>query len=205
MVREPQLVSETQKFPPFPSQALQFRENEEQISLTDLIDLNDDRSVDGKSAVPFHGGEISALERVDHYFSSQAVESYKTTRNGLVGADYSTKFSAFLAHGNISARHIYYLLKQHEEKFMKGKASKETYWVVFELLWRDFWKFLVRKTKNQVFYLEGRNHGNYRQSNSKKWSTNSSMFQKWKEGSSGVPFIDASMREIAATGWHSFI
>ena len=201
MVRDPDLISKTTKLPTFPSEARHFRESEENISLTDLIDLNDDRSVGGKSAIPFHGGETSALERVDHYFSTHAVESYKTTRNGLIGTDYSTKFSAFLAHGNISARHIYYLLKQHEEKFMKGRASKETYWVVFELLWRDFWKFLVRKTKNQVFYLEGRNHGSLHGENSTKWSTNSELFQHWKEGSTGVPFIDANMREIAATGY----
>jgi deoxyribodipyrimidine photo-lyase len=177
MVRDPDLISKTAKLPIFSSEARHFRESEEDISSTYLIDLNDDRSVEGKSAIPFHGGETSALERVDHYFSSRAVESYKTTRNGLVGTDYSTKFSAFLAHGNISARHIYYLLKQHEEKFMKGRASKETYWVVFELLWRDFWKFLVRKTKNQVFYLEGRNHGSLHGENSNKWSTNSELFQ----------------------------
>jgi len=201
MVREPELLLETHKFPPFPSEARHFRESQEQISMTDLIDLDDDRSVDGKSAMPFHGGETSALTRVNHYFSSHAVESYKTTRNGLVGTDYSTKFSAFLAHGNISARHIYHLLTQHEEKFMQGQASKDTYWVVFELLWRDFWKFLVRKTKNQIFYLEGRNHGNHLQQNSNKWSTDSAIFERWKEGSTGVPFIDANMREIAATGY----
>lgn len=200
MVRDPQLIPETEQFPRFPSEALQFRQSEEQISMTDLIDLNDDRSVNGTSAVPFHGGESSAQQRFQAYFSSRTVESYKTTRNGLIGTDYSTKFSVFLAHGNISARNIHHLLKQHEEKYMNGIASKDTYWIIFELLWRDFWKFLVRKTKNQIFYLEGRNHENHAR-NSEKWSTNSQVFQRWKEGTTGIPFIDANMREIAITGF----
>ena len=199
MIRDPELIPEADQFPPFPSEALQFREPEEQISMADLIDLNDDRSLHGMSAVPLHGGESYALQRVHSYFSSQTVESYKTTRNGLIGTEYSTKFSAFLTHGNVSPRHIYYLLKQHEEQYMNGRASKDTYWVVFELLWRDFWKFLVRKTKNQIFYLEGRNHGSLAY-NSNKWSTDSKLFQKWQDGMTGIPFIDANMREITATG-----
>jgi len=199
MIRDLELIPEAQQFPPFPSEALQFRESEEQISMTDLIDLNDDRSLNGVSAVPFHGGESSALQRVQSYFSSRAVEWYKTTRNGLIGTEYSTKFSAFLGHGNISSRHIYYLL-EHEEKYMNGRASKDTYWVAFELLWRDFWKFLVRKTKNQIFYLEGRNHGSHAYK-SNKWPTNLEVFQKWQDSITGIPFIDANMREIAATGY----
>jgi deoxyribodipyrimidine photo-lyase len=198
MVRSPTLIDDSTQFPEFPSEARQFRENEEKDLMAHLVDLGDDRSLKGKSAVPFHGSETAALQRVKHYFSeSRAVEMYKSSRNGLIGADYSTKFSAFLAHGNISARYIYHLLKQHEEQFLKGRSSKDTYWVVFELLWRDFWKFLVRKTGNQVFKLEGKGYG---PGNERKWSTNKEMFNKWKDGITGVPFIDANMREIAATG-----
>lgn len=196
MVGPPYLINESTRFPEFPLEATEFRqEQNNEILTTDLAELH--APLSNNSAVPLKGGETAARERVKHYFTeSRAVERYKTTRNGLVGPDYSTKLSPFLAHGNISARQIYHLLKQYENQFMDGRSSKDTYWVVFDLLWRDFWKYLVRKTGNQVFYLEGRDH-NVKQ---RKWSTNKELFDKWKDGRTGVPFIDANMREIAATG-----
>lgn len=49
-----------------------------------------------RSAFPWPGGESSGLERLEHYlWKTDAVASYKETRNGLVGTDYSTKFSAW--------------------------------------------------------------------------------------------------------------
>jgi len=198
MVREPDRLDNSIRFPDFPPEARTFLPNKEIDSLTtELTSASAEGSQSERSAIPFEGGEEYALNRIHHYLTeSRAVENYKVTRNGLIGVDYSTKLSPFLAHGNISARHIYYLLKCHEKQFMNGRSSKNTYWVVFELLWRDFWKFLVRKTGNQVFYLEGRDHDVIQRS----WSTDREVFQKWREGVTGIPFIDANMREIATTG-----
>lgn len=53
-----------------------------------------------RSAHPWQGGEDVALDRLD------SVSDYKLTRNGLVGTEYSTKFSAFFASGCISPRYI---------------------------------------------------------------------------------------------------
>ena len=68
-----------------------------------------------ESAHPFQGGERSAHERVRHYISSGSATTYKDTRNGLVGLDFSTKFSAWLALGCISARQIHEYLLQFED------------------------------------------------------------------------------------------
>ena len=55
------------------------------------------------------GGETEALARLHYYFwESKLLSNYKQTRNGMLGGDYSTKFSAWLAHGNISPRTIYH-------------------------------------------------------------------------------------------------
>ena len=57
----------------------------------------------------FVGGESAALARLKHYlWDSRCVSSYFDTRNGMLGADYSTKFSPWLALGCISARTIYH-------------------------------------------------------------------------------------------------
>jgi deoxyribodipyrimidine photo-lyase len=51
---------------------------------------------DARSVVEFHGGESVALDRLNHYlWNTDAIATYKETRNGLLGADYSTKFSVW--------------------------------------------------------------------------------------------------------------
>ena len=62
--------------------------------------VKDDVNADKITALPFKGGETEALERLEHYFAGDAnshAANYKETRNGMLGVDYSTKFSAALA------------------------------------------------------------------------------------------------------------
>lgn len=84
---------------------------------------------DERSAFAYSGGETSALARLDWYFhqgSPPPVARYKETRNGLLGADYSTKFSPFLCLGMLSPRLIMQSLDKHEA--IHGE-SDNTYWV----------------------------------------------------------------------------
>lgn len=88
---------------------------------------------DSRSAFPFKGGETAGLARVkDYYWGTKAVQTYKTTRNGLIGDQYSTKFSPWLSNGCISPRTVISLLTKFEQEH---GASKDTYWVWFELLY----------------------------------------------------------------------
>ena len=95
--------------------------------------LYNDKPKDERSAFPFTGGETAALERLNDYlWGTNAVKEYKETRNGLVGHQYSTKFSPWLATGSLSARTIISRLTDYEQE--RG-ANKSTYWVWFELLY----------------------------------------------------------------------
>ena len=86
----------------------------------------------------FKGGETEALARLKYYlWDTDLLANYFQTRNGMLGGDYSTKFSPWLAHGNLSARTIYHEIKKYESE---RKANKSTYWVIFELLWRDYFR-----------------------------------------------------------------
>jgi deoxyribodipyrimidine photo-lyase len=59
------------------------------------------------------GGETVALARLRHYlWDTDAVSTYFDTRNGMLGADYSTKFAPWLAAGCLSPRTIYHQLKK---------------------------------------------------------------------------------------------
>ncbi len=147
------------------------------------------------SAFPFSGGEKGALERLAHYFfGSKAVSTYKETRNGLVGTEYSTKFSPWLANGSLSPRRIYYELQRFERTY---GANHSTYWLLFELLWRDFFRFTAMKHGSALFRASGM------MGLAVQWKKNMVEFNEWTRGETGEPFVDANMRELLHTGWMS--
>ncbi|KAL4238250.1 hypothetical protein ACF0H5_002963 [Mactra antiquata] len=150
---------------------------------------------DSRTAFPYEGGETTALERLNYFlWDTDAVATYKETRNGMIGADYSTKFSPWLAHGCISPRKIYFEIQRYEKE---RTANKSTYWVIFELLWRDYFRFVALKYGNKLFYQSGI------QGKDIPWKQDKELFKAWKEGRTGVPYVDANMREVAATGFMS--
>jgi deoxyribodipyrimidine photo-lyase len=150
---------------------------------------------DDRTALAFNGGENAALQRLNHYFwETRELLHYKQKRNGLIGADYSSKFSPYLAAGCISPRKIYYEVKKFEQEV---KSNSSTYWLIFELMWRDFFRFLMVKHKTSIFKITGL--WNVR----KEWQKPNELFEKWKLGQTGIPFIDANMRELLYTGFMS--
>jgi len=166
-------------------------------SVPDLqaLGVQDEYQVDQRSAFPFSGGETQALERVNQYlWGTHSVAKYKETRNGLVGKNYSTKFSAWLSLGCISPRSIFSMIKKYEKEEV---ANKSTYWVLFELIWRDYFKFVCQKYGDRVFYLSGILNKHL------PWSQDMDKFRAWADGRTGVPFVDANMRELKCTGWMS--
>jgi len=143
----------------------------------------------------FEGGEENGLARLNHYFwETENLKNYKATRNGLLGMDYSSKFSAWLAWGFLSPRKIYWEVKKFEEEVEKNTS---TYWLFFELLWRDFFAFTVQMHGKKPFLKNGINQIE------KQWHFDISKFEKWKNGETGIPFVDANMRELNATGFMS--
>lgn len=150
---------------------------------------------DERGVLKFKGGETEAIKRLEDYFWHQdCLREYKQTRNGMLGANYSSKFSAWLALGCISPRYINDRVVEYEAKRVKNNS---TYWLIFELIWRDFFRFIVAKHGNEVFKIEGL------QGREIPWKQDWERFDLWREGKTGYPLIDANMREIAATGFMS--
>ncbi|VFQ94383.1 unnamed protein product [Cuscuta campestris] len=143
----------------------------------------------------FMGGEIAALARVHEYFwKKDLLKMYKETRNGMLGPDYSTKFSPWLATGCLSPRLIHAEVKRYEKERL---SNVSTYWVLFELMWRDYFIFLSIKVGNSLFHPGGpRNLTN-------NWSKDQRLFEAWKNGQTGYPLIDANMKELLTTGFMS--
>ncbi|CAF1716276.1 unnamed protein product, partial [Brassica napus] len=151
----------------------------------------------------FVGGESAGLGRVfDLYINvvclffylQDLLKVYKETRNGMLGPDYSTKFSPWLAFGCISPRFIYEEVQRYERERI---ANNSTYWVLFELLWMDYFRFLSIKCGNSLFHLGGPRDVQG------EWSQDKRLFESWRDGKTGYPLIDANMKELSTTGFMS--
>ena len=173
---------------------------------------------DAKSAHPFGGGETFAHERLDYIVSSGAASNYHSTRNGLLGEDFSTKLSAYLALGSITARQIHATLVSFEDgtdiKFESttgyGQGENEgTKNIRFELLWRDYMHLCNRKFGPKLFSLSG-----FKSDCESKWTSPSSpgeqpssdvrsIIERFTNGTTGMGLIDASLRELIHTGYTS--
>ncbi|MFX0557340.1 DASH family cryptochrome [Maribacter sp. CXY002] len=150
---------------------------------------------DPRSAFPFKGGELEAYNRMQHYFwESHKLAFYKKTRNDLVGKDYSSKLSAWLANGSISPRTIFWEVKRFENSVTK---NQDTYWLIFELIWRDYFKYISLKHENNIFKIGGILHKSY------NWKNLKNVRNNWITGKTKEPFVNANMKELALTGWMS--
>ena len=147
------------------------------------------------TAFPFQGGESQALKRIENYFfETENLSEYKKTRNGLVGESYSSKLSAWLANGSISARTIYWEIKQYESEICK---NEDTYWLFFELIWRDYFKYISLKHGDKIFKLDGILQKPY------DWKNSDKAFKQWAFGNTNEPFVNANMIELLETGFMS--
>lgn len=149
---------------------------------------------DPRSALPEGAGESSGRAWLDDYlWDSKAVRHYKETRNALLGRYASSKLSVWLAHGCLSPRRVMDELRAHEH--IHG-ANESTYWLWFELLWREFFRLSLRVNGVAFFRFGGHAGGTPQGGTDQRWID-------WREGTSGRPFVDACLRELNATGYLS--
>ncbi|NDV91258.1 DASH family cryptochrome [Alteromonas sp. 345S023] len=143
----------------------------------------------------FTGGETAALSHLHRYlFEWQSAATYKETRNALDNWRDSTKLSPWLALGAISPKEVMRQVTLFEATHVKNDS---TYWIYFELLWREFFFWLQQKYGRQWFQFTGI------QGKAPNTAHNSETFKKWCDGETGYPIVDACMRQLAAAGYMS--
>ncbi len=141
----------------------------------------------------FHGGESAGLNHLNRYLEQRLPDTYKKTRNELSGVEFSSKFSPWLAHGALSSRRVYQAVQCYEAQF---GGNEGTYWLWFELLWRDYFRFLHLKYGKRLYFASGL-AGHTRPQHDEQ------AFNAWCHGQTGQRFIDAGMRELLLTGYLS--
>lgn len=146
------------------------------------------------SVMAWKGGETTGNQRVENYLWQKTIMSYEHTRNGMLGSDYSSKLSPWLAQGCISAREIGIILQEraHEENASQSSIKK----FQEELIFRDFFKHIAGKHQEKIFLAEGFDTKSTRQP-----VFDQNLVDDWTDGETQNPFINAIMRELEQTGF----
>jgi deoxyribodipyrimidine photo-lyase len=150
---------------------------------------------DPRSAFPFAGDEASGLARLRHYcLESDGLRHYKERRNGLVGTEFSSKFSPYLAIGSLSVRRIWQTVLDYQGQCGADEGSE---WLKQELLWREFFLWTAQ--------LHGASFGapGGLQNRRSEAIEDRELFERWCRGRSGHPLIDALLNELRTTGYLS--
>lgn len=141
------------------------------------------------------GGETHALARLEQYsFGTQQLTRYRWTRNGSLGREYSSQLSPWLALGSLSPRQVYWTVKRYEQTVKKNQS---TWWLLFELGWRDYFRFSAIRHGNKLFLEGGIKEREV------DWQYDEALFERWRTGQTGIPFVDAHMRQLQQTGFCS--
>lgn len=140
--------------------------------------FNKDRYYKPNPNISVHGGRSNALLRL-----KKIVKNYSRDRD-YPALDSTTKLSAYIKFGCISIREVY-----HHYAKQKNKA------LLRELIWREFYA-------NILYHFPRVLGTSFKQKYDKiKWSNNKQWFQKWCNGETGFPLVDAGMRQLNETGW----
>ena len=115
--------------------------------------------------------------------SKKIIEAYTENRNFPYLEDSTSKLGIHFRFGTISIR----------EKARKAALLNATY--LSELIWRDFYAMIISHFPHVA-------HHSFRPSYDKiAWRDASVEFERWCQGKTGYPMVDAGMRQLNATGW----
>ena len=138
-------------------------------------------------------GEQAALQRLER-FAEEQVAFYKDERD-FPAKPGTSQLSAYLAAGVLSPRQcLHAALAANQGEFDSGNAGVVTW--VNELLWREFYKHIL------VGYPRVSRHRAFRpETEAVPWRDAPQELAAWQEGRTGLPIVDAAMRQLLATGW----
>ena len=157
--------------------------NLEELAVNELINLTEPSE--------FTGGENEALNHLDVFLHDGEEMTFSTNaskKNVII-----SKLSAWLSLGCLSPREVYWKMKDAE-----GKFGLKPYYnhIILGLLWRDYFRFMFKKYRNNFFKSNG-------------FSSNaiippladSDRLKNWKNGETGQPLVDSIMRQLNSTGY----
>jgi deoxyribodipyrimidine photo-lyase len=145
--------------------------------------------------LPLPGGRAAGLRRLEQFlFQQHGIAEYKQTRNDLDGLSGSSTLSPWLANGNLSVREVAEAIFRYEREHV---SNDSTYWLYFELLWREFFHWRAVIDGRHLFRQGGRHDRRLLTTFEPR------NFARWCAGDTDFPLVNGLMRQLTATGWMS--
>jgi deoxyribodipyrimidine photo-lyase len=138
-------------------------------------------------------GEAAACQRLA-LFADELLSWYQQRRD-IPAVDGTSQLSPYLAAGVISPRQcLHAALRSNQGEFETGNPGAVTW--INELLWREFYKHILvgypRVSRHRAFRAE---------TEALRWRHAPDELAAWQQGRTGIPLVDAAMRQLLATGW----
>jgi len=143
-----------------------------------------------KSNPLFPAGEIEAQRRLEQ-FTQLPITNYNNHRD-RVDLDGTSSLSPYLRFGMISLRQAVHAAR-NAQLVTRNSQGAETWFN--ELIWREFYIQVLYHSPHASCGAFNPAFANI------EWRNDESDFAAWKEGRTGMPIVDAAMRQLKETGW----
>ena len=138
-------------------------------------------------------GEEFIQEKIKSFLSTKG-SKYKEDRN-FPGIEATSKLSPYINSGIVSSKWCLVKAMENNNGFLDEGDKGIVHWVS-EILWREFYKHIIynfpKVSMGKPFISNTSNI---------KWNIDESALNRWKKGETGIPIVDAGMREMNKTGW----
>ena len=124
------------------------------------------------TSVPFPSREVK----------DEVIYNYEETRN-IPAQNGTSRLSVHLRNGTISIRQLVKYARERSHAFLN------------ELIWRDFYQMILWQFPRVVHESFRKEYDNI------PWRNDEAEFQKWCEGNTGYPIVDAGMRQLNTIGY----
>ncbi|WLR56859.1 FAD-binding domain-containing protein [Mesobacillus subterraneus] len=166
--------------------------NSPDFLFTDLKKLQNYRVDGNKIRFDQQGGEMKAIETLESFLDSRFASYIKNQQKPLPSSLSSSRLSAYITWGNISVRTIY---QKTDEKMQACELEEDK--IQLEA-------FLSKLASRVEICSRKIQHPQIDAVRKIKREWNEDWFQRWIQGRTGIPIIDASMRSLDKTGWMNF-
>ena len=165
------------------------KRQEHAISVSDKIESFKLDKNDQEIFNQYEIGEEKALEKLENFIDHKIL-NYKKNRD-FPALDGTSALSPYLSSGILSSGQcIFYVFQKYSEDEIGVKT-----WVN-EIIWREFYKYILFHNPRV-----SKNHSFSEKYDKFPWLNNEDNFISWSKGQTGVPIIDAAMRQLNASGW----
>lgn len=145
----------------------------------------------GKMAPYWAIGEAAAVARLDAFLADQ-VGDYPEGRN-VPADDVTSRLSPHLRFGEISPRQVWHTAKAHAHAHPSRAAAVDKF--LSELAWRDF-------SYHQLYHRADISKVSMQEKYERlDWRSAPKELARWEQGQTGIPIVDAGMREMWETGY----